>query len=135
MLAFKIMLPLVWQNCGQIGPKCSIERVWIHLTKVRSLLEHSCLILISFKIVVIFSIPHELTSKQSQLMLNWKWLQLWKKWGLSNCVLKVNGLYCVYLLAWKLRCQCKNLSWYRCVIWWHSLQCHVNIRMQSQTKL
>ena len=29
-----------------------------------------------------------LTSKQSQ----WKWLHFWKKWGLRNCLLKMNGL-------------------------------------------
>ena len=37
-------------------------------------------------------------SKQSQLMLRWKWPQFWKKWGSGNCVLKMNGLYVLYLL-------------------------------------
>ena len=35
-----------------------------------------------------FSIQHQLTSKQSQLLLYWKLPQFWKKWGLCNCVLK-----------------------------------------------
>ena len=35
-----------------------------------------------------FSIQHQLTSKQSQLMLYWKVPQFWKKWGSCNCVLK-----------------------------------------------
>ena len=49
--------------------------------------------------------PFLLKSKQSQLMLYWKWPQFWKKWGLRNCVLKMNGLYllnCFLADGWKL---------------------------------
>ena len=64
---------------------------WVPI-RVRSLLEHSCAILISFKIVIIFNTTSAKT-KQSQLMLYWKWPQFWKKWGSCNCVLKMNGLF------------------------------------------
>ena len=37
-------------------------------------------------------ITHQLTSKQSRLMDYWKWSQFWVKWGLRNCVFKMNGL-------------------------------------------
>ena len=38
------------------------------------------------------SIIHQLTSKQSQLMLHWKWPQFWKKWS-CNCVLKHSAIF------------------------------------------
>ena len=51
----------------------------IYRFKVRSFLEHSCVILSSFKIVVISNV-HHLKSKQSQLMHYWKLTQFWKIW-------------------------------------------------------
>ena len=69
-----------------------------HWTLMRCLLEMFLLKSVHFKETVAqssflsklwySSIQHQLTSKQSQLMLHWKVPQFWKKWGSCNCVLK-----------------------------------------------
>ena len=62
-------------------------------SKVRSLLEHSCTILISFKIVVIFNISSN--DFVFEFYVSWCGIKndhiFWKKWGPSHYALKVNG--------------------------------------------
>ena len=46
-----------------------------------------------------FSIIHQLTSKQSKLMLYCKVPQFWKKWGSCNCVLKWTDFTCLHNIS------------------------------------